>query len=251
MQVYVRRADSHVELVVTDDGQGIPADLLPYVFDRFRRGDSSSSRKVGGLGLGLAIVRSIVELHEGTAALQSEGAGRGTTVVIALPTAPVRSAGSRSGLVARAVAPPKGLEALPVLIGLRIVVVDDEPEARELLRYILQESQSVVTLAENADAALAAVSEGSHDLLVSDVGMPERDGYWLIGQVRALPAGRGGLIPAVALTAYAGFGDRTHALRAGFDMHLSKPIQPAELLMVISRLAEGSRRRSAHGYERG
>jgi signal transduction histidine kinase len=249
VQVCLRRADSHIELLVADDGQGIPAELLPYVFERFRQGDSSSSRKVGGLGLGLAIVRSIVELHGGTAALQSEGPGKGTTVVVTLPTAPVHAGGARRGFVAKAAGGPGGLESPPALIGLRIVVVDDEPEARELLRYILEESQSVVTLAGNAQEALTAVREGAQDVLISDVGMPERDGYWLIGQVRALPPGKGGLIPAVALTAYAGFGDRTHALRAGFDMHLSKPIQPAELLTVIARLAEGARGRSAHGHK--
>ncbi len=245
VQVWLRRQESHVELMVVDDGQGVAPDFLPHVFDRFRQGQASPSRAVGGLGLGLVIVRSIVELHGGTVTAESEGPGKGATFVVALPTATLhadrstpRPADDRGG-------ESLALEPSPALSGLRVVVVDDEPEGRDLLQFVLEQCRSEVTVTRNAEEALAAVSGGSFDVLISDIGMPKRDGYSLIAAVRALPAAKGGLIPAVALTAYASAEDRTRALRAGFDMHLPKPVQPGELVVIVARLIEGVRRRSA------
>ncbi|HEX4475099.1 MAG TPA: ATP-binding protein, partial [Polyangiaceae bacterium] len=241
VHVRLHREQSYVELVVADNGQGIPAAFLPHVFDRFKQADAKISRKAGGLGLGLAIVRSIVELHGGTVEALSDGEGQGATFVVRLPTAPLRATPTPT------VPDPPDLsrttfESPSALSGLRILVVDDESETRELLQYVLEQCESNVTLAADADKALSALSFGVFDLLISDIGMPEMDGYALIGKVRALP-GQPSLIPAIALTAYARSEDRTAALRAGFDVHLTKPVEPGELLVVIATLIEGVRRR--------
>jgi signal transduction histidine kinase len=242
VQVRVRREPSYVELVVADDGQGIAADFLPYVFDRFRQADGKISRKAGGLGLGLAIVRAIVQLHGGTVNAQSDGVGAGATFSVQIPMAPLRatSAGS-DGDRDRAAAAPT-FECPPALSGLHALVVDDEPEARDLLRYVLEQCNTRVSEAAGATEALAQLGLGGIDLLVSDIGMPEIDGYELIRRVRTL-GDEGARIPAIALTAYARTEDRTQALRAGFDMHLTKPVEPSELLVVIGTLIDGVRRR--------
>jgi signal transduction histidine kinase/DNA-binding response OmpR family regulator len=245
VKVCLRRQESRVELVVADDGQGIAPGFLPHVFDRFRQAEASPSRAAGGLGLGLVIVRSIVELHGGTVTAESDGPGKGATFVVALPIATLRADSSTPrpahDLGGRSLA----LEPSPALAGLRVVVVDDESEGRDLLQYVLEQCGSEVTVAGDAEEALATVSGGTFDVLISDIGMPKRDGYALIAAVRALPPAKGGLIPAVALTAYASAEDRTRALRAGFDMHLPKPVQPGELVAIVGRLVEGVRRRSA------
>jgi signal transduction histidine kinase/DNA-binding response OmpR family regulator len=243
VHVRLRREQSYVELVVADDGQGIDAEFLPHVFDRFRQADSKISRKVGGLGLGLAIVRSIVELHGGTVKAESDGVGLGATLTVRLPMAPLRVDPSISANAREAAVPAPTFECPPALAGLQVLVVDDEPETRELLRYVLEQCDSRVTLAENAREALAALSAGTFDVLVSDIGMPDIDGYALIRGIRALPTDTASRVPAIALTAYARSEDRTAALRAGFDMHLTKPIEPSELLVVIATLVEGVRRR--------
>ncbi len=242
VQVRVRREHSYVELVVADDGQGIDAAFLPHVFDRFRQADSKMSRKAAGLGLGLAIVRSIVELHGGTVKAQSDGPGQGSTFVVRLPTAPLRADASAPASGAGRAGVPT-FECPPALSGLRILVVDDENDTRELLRFILEQCGAVVTTAADAQEALAVLRTGDPEVLLSDIGMPGTDGYALIRSVRALPAEKSGLIPAVALTAYARSEDRAQALRAGFDMHLTKPIEPSELLVVVATLIEGVRRR--------
>jgi signal transduction histidine kinase/ActR/RegA family two-component response regulator len=241
VQVRLRRELSYVELVVADDGQGIDAAFLPLVFDRFRQADAKISRKAGGLGLGLAIVRSIVELHGGRITAESDGEGRGATFTVRLPTAPLRSDSPK--LVAEPGGPAaKTFECPPALAGLRVLVVDDEAETRDLLGFVLEQCKSAVTLVPDARQALAAVREGAFDVMVSDVGMPDMDGYALIRAVRAL-RGKHGLIPAIALTAYARGEDRTTAMRAGFDMHLTKPMDPGELVVVLATLVEGVRRR--------
>jgi len=242
VQIRVRREPSYVELVVADDGQGIAGDFLPYVFDRFRQADGKISRKAGGLGLGLAIVRAIVQLHGGTVNAQSDGVGAGATFSVRIPMAPLRtsSAGSGSDRDTPAAAPT--FECPPALSGLHVLVVDDEPETRDLLRYVLEQCNTRVSEAAGATEALSQLSLGGIDLLVSDIGMPEIDGYEFIRRVRTL-GDEGARIPAIALTAYARTEDRTQALRAGFDMHLTKPVEPSELLVVIGTLIEGVRRR--------
>jgi PAS domain S-box-containing protein len=243
VQVRLRREHSYVEIAVADDGQGIEPAFLPHVFDRFRQADPAITRKTGGLGLGLAIVRSIVELHGGTVTAQSDGPGRGATFSVRLPTAPLRADSLTPAQREAGDEAPPTFECPPALEGLRILVVDDEPETRELMRFVLEQCRSRVTLAVGPDEALETLQAGEFDVLVSDIGMPEKDGYWLVEQVRALPGDRGGRIPAVALTAYARSEDRTRALKAGYDMHLTKPIEPTELLVVVATLVEGVRRR--------
>ena len=244
VQVHLVRTQSYVELVVVDNGEGIDQAFLPHVFDRFRQADAKSSRKAGGLGLGLAIVRSIVELHGGIVTAQSDGIGQGATFNVRLPTAPLRADTSTSTAPDTNETKARShFECPPELTGIRILVVDDESETRDLLRYVLEQCGSVVTLLDAAARTADVVRDGAFDLLISDIGMPEVDGYALIRAVRDLPASQGGSISAVALTGYARSEDRTRALRAGFDMHLTKPIDPAELLVVVASLVEGVRRR--------
>jgi len=246
VQLRLRRLQSYVELAVADDGEGIDPAFMPYVFDRFRQADAKTSRKAGGLGLGLAIVRSIVELHGGIVSAQSDGEGHGATFTVRLPVAPLRAdASAQSPSHAVEVAAKPAVEFPPSLEGTRILVVDDESETRDLLQYLLQECGCVVTVVDDPSRAPAVVRSGAFDVLVSDIGMPGVDGYAVIRQVRELPPEKGGVIPAIALTGYARSEDRTLALRAGFDMHLTKPIEPAELLAVIASLVEGVRRRRA------
>jgi signal transduction histidine kinase/DNA-binding response OmpR family regulator len=241
VQVSLHREQSYVEVVVADDGVGISDDFLPHVFDRFRQADSKISRHTGGLGLGLAIVRSIVELHGGVVKAESAGANKGATFSVRLPTAPLRAESPRASDADKPKQP--SFESPPELASLRVLVVDDEPETRELLTFVLEQCDAKVTTAENAASALALLGSTSFDVLVSDIGMPGTDGYSLIRSVRNLPATSNRLIPAVALTAYARSEDRTAALRAGFDVHLTKPVDPSELLVVIATLVGGVLRR--------
>jgi PAS domain S-box-containing protein len=222
------------ELVVSDTGRGIPAAFLPYVFDRFRQADASSTRSHGGLGLGLAIVKHLVELHGGTIEARSPGEGLGSTFIVRLPRAAPRAAPPPS-----ARAPTEGFAGLacpPELEGLRVLVVDDQADARALLTTVLESCASQVTAVGSAAEALRALDDRPFDVLISDVGMPDMDGYALIRQVRQRPPERGGRIPAVALTAFARTDDRTRALLAGFSMHLAKPIEPDELVVVVASL---------------
>ncbi|HEX5745986.1 MAG TPA: PAS domain-containing protein [Archangium sp.] len=230
VQVRLRRLEASVEVTVADEGPGIPADFLPHIFERFRQLEGGTTRRHGGLGLGLAIVRHLVELHGGTVHAASEGAGRGATFTVLLPPAQPRQTQPERP------APPAVLPAHAVLARRRIIVVDDEEDNREVLKVMLEEYGAHVVTAASASEALRAVREGRPDLLVSDIGMPGEDGYRLISQVRALPAEEGGGVPAVALTAYARVEDRTRALTAGFNMHVAKPVEPAELLSVLSNL---------------
>jgi CheY-like chemotaxis protein len=223
--VRLRRVDSQVELAVSDTGEGISAEFLPHVFERFRQADRVSRRAQGGLGLGLAIVRHLVELHGGTVLADSPGEGLGATFTLTLPLPAVR-------------VPASGLspDALPVLSGVRVLVVDDDGDARELLRTVLEASAAVVMAAGSAAEALESLERGRPDVLVSDIAMPGDDGYALIRKVRALPPEYGGRVPAVAVTAHARTEDRTRAILAGFQLHVSKPVEPAELVAVVASL---------------
>jgi signal transduction histidine kinase len=273
-----------VRLSVRDDGAGIDPKFLPHVFDRFRQADSSSTRSHGGLGIGLTIVRHIVELHGGTVAAQSGGEGHGSTFVVTLPAvapsdldadgpatdgagargsaAGAKSNGSKAGGAGESfpggmdVAGPGGASGSPCdaagpaaavsiaaqrtdLTGVRVLLVDDEPDAREVVSEILKRCGGTVDAVGSAREALAAMRAGGVDVLVSDIAMPDEDGYQLIRSLRALPPAEGGLLPAIALTAYARDEDRQRSLNAGFQNHIAKPVDPCELADAIARVAPG------------
>jgi PAS domain S-box-containing protein len=228
--VRVTAEDGQAALTVADTGCGIAPEFLPYVFDRFRQADSSTTRAHGGLGLGLALVRHLVEMHGGTVEAQSGGAGQGSVFTVRVrlqegePAAPPAAARSQ---------PPPPVR----LSGVRVLVVDDEPDTRDLLSIALGHSGAEVEPAGSAVEAIAALRRRRPDVLVCDIGMPGQDGYELLSRVRALPPEEGGLVPAVALTAYARSDDRRKALSAGYQVHLSKPVDPGELIAVVARMA--------------
>jgi PAS domain S-box-containing protein len=237
VQIRSERVNSHLEIVVSDTGQGIAADFLPHVFDRFRQADQKTSRQHGGMGLGLAIVRHLVELHGGTVRARSEGVGQGATFTVQLPISPVYqvdSSGSRVHPGAQDLLPANDITDR--LDGLRILVVDDEPDTRDLLKQGLEYAGATVSLAGSAAEAIAAIEKDVPDILISDIGMPGVDGYDLIRQVRNLPAEKGRRVAAIALTAYTRVEDRLHALRAGYDMHVPKPVELTELCAVATSL---------------
>jgi len=237
VQIRLERVDSHLEIVVSDTGQGIDPDFLPHVFDRFRQADQRTSRQHGGMGLGLAIVRHLVELHGGSVDALSLGEGHGATFRVLLPITPVYqldAGGVKVHPGARDLLPPT--EYADRLDGLRVLIVDDEADTRELLRQGLEYCGANVTLAASATEALQELSLKQLDILISDIGMPGEDGYDLIRQVRMLPVESGGQIPAIALTAYTRVEDRLKALRAGYHMHVPKPVELAELVAVAASL---------------
>jgi PAS domain S-box-containing protein len=235
VQVLLERVNSHLELSVIDTGEGIRPEFLPYVFDRFRQADASTTRRHGGLGLGLSIVRQLVELHGGSVAVKSDGPGQGSTFTVSLPLTVIH--GFPKAEVERR--PPRTAPAsatsLEVEIkGVRVLVVDDEKDARDLLKRILEDFRAVVTAVKSADDAIEVLRGGRFDVLVSDIGMPGEDGYSLIKRVRSLSADCGGHIPAIALTAYARAEDRIKAVAAGFQMHIVKPVEARELITMIA-----------------
>jgi PAS domain S-box-containing protein len=237
VEVGLVRTDSHVEVTISDTGQGIAPEFLPHVFERFSQSDSSSTRRHGGLGLGLSIVRQLVELHGGTVTAESPGAGEGTTFKVIFPLMNVRPE-----LRDAEVPPPlTGSNPLtdrqPSLNDLQVLIVEDEPDARELVAAMLEGCGAEVVAVGSAGEALEEMERQRFDVLISDIGMPLMDGYALIEKVRRLPLERGGGIPAVALTAYAGVEDRMRVLSAGYQMHLPKPVEPIELTTVVADLA--------------
>jgi signal transduction histidine kinase len=237
VQVHLQRINSHVEIVVSDTGRGIDPELLPFIFDRFRQADSSSTRSHGGLGLGLALVKHLVELHGGTVVAQSDGEGKGAAFIVRLP---LTIAAISDGPVPRVhpTAPVRESVSGGVrLDGLRVLVVDDDRDAVDLARTILVAAGAVVMTCYSAQEALAGVEQWRPDVLVSDIEMAGEDGYALIRKVRALDAARGGNTPAVALTAYGRAQDRMLSLGAGYNIHVSKPVDPAELTTIIASVA--------------
>jgi signal transduction histidine kinase/CheY-like chemotaxis protein len=239
VQVCLQRINSHIEIIVTDTGQGISAEFLPYVFDRFRQADSSITRSFGGLGLGLAIVRQLVELHGGTVHAESPGEGQGATFTVKLPLMAIGPKAIEPERVHPAAGGSVPFDCSPGLDGLRILIVDDDADIRALLIYTLEVCGAEVMAAASADEAISALTASSPpmDILISDIGMPDEDGYALLRRVRALEPENGGRIPAIALTAYARTQDRRAALLAGFQSHVAKPVEPAELIAVIANLA--------------
>lgn len=237
VHVVVRKRDSLLELIVADNGAGIDAAFLPFVFERFRQADATTSRKHMGLGLGLAIVRHLVELHGGQVQVESEGAGHGATFTVCLPVSPLRSKTVEQAPVIRDSGSVVSLVYPPELAGIHVLVVEDDADARDLLVDVLEPLPARVTAVGNVQDALAAIAETRPDVIVSDIGLPGEDGYAFIRRLRALPPSEGGRIPAVALTAYARLEDRMKALVAGFNMHIPKPVEPAELMTVLASLA--------------
>ncbi|HEU4535162.1 MAG TPA: ATP-binding protein, partial [Polyangiaceae bacterium] len=240
--VRLERVDSSCVITVEDTGRGIEREFLPHVFERFRQAEAATTRAHGGLGLGLAIARHLTELHGGTIEAQSDGPGRGAAFVVRLPISPLRRAAPPALAPSARGAPGEAgaagsFDCPPAIEGLRVLVVDDEADARDLLSSMLAHCGAEVRAAASAAEALGLVRRWRPDVLVSDVGMPGEDGYALLERLRALPAGEGGATPAVALTAYARTEDRTRALLAGFNMHVPKPIDPGELLIVVANVA--------------
>ncbi len=241
VSVRLVRGASHVELVVSDTGRGINAEFMPFVFDRFRQADSSTTRAEGGLGLGLAIVRHIVDLHGGTVRAESRGEGYGTTFTVSLPVRALQGVPPSS--------PPRVSSGIYLsgsadgaavagkwLSGIRILVCDDDEDARELLGAVLVAEGASVETAAGGTQALQALRDRAHHVLISDVGMPHVDGYELIRQVRAMPEESGGQTPAIALTAYARREDELKAFLAGYQVHVAKPVEPGRLVQVVANL---------------
>jgi CheY-like chemotaxis protein/anti-sigma regulatory factor (Ser/Thr protein kinase) len=237
VQLEVLRTSSHVEISVADSGQGIRPDFLPYVFERFRQADMKTTRAHGGLGLGLAIVRQLVELHGGTVKVTSDGEGKGATFVVKLPVLPIQpNALISSQANSSDIETSAPVDCADNLAGLKVLVVDNEADACELLSSLLTRCGAEVTAARSAREAFRLLKQVHPDVMVSDIGMPLEDGYELMRKVRALSEENGGKVPAVALTAYARPEDRMRALRAGYQMHVSKPIELTELVAIVASL---------------
>lgn len=229
--------ESRSRIEVSDNGEGIDPAILPHIFDRFRQADSSTRRSHGGLGLGLAIVRHVVELHGGTVRAQSSGLGGGSTFVVELPVAAVLAEGPEARPGAAAPRPSSGPPQNLDLSGIRVLVVDDEPDGRETIAKVLSTYHAEVATASSVREALELFAQSPPDVLVSDIGMPGEDGYDLVREVRRLSGPQGGQVPAMALTAFAREEDRLQAIAAGFQVHATKPIEPAELVAGVARLA--------------
>ncbi len=242
------RTDGEAEIVVRDDGQGIAPEFLPHVFDRFRQMDSSASRRHGGLGLGLSIVKQLTELHGGTVRVTSPGVGKGAVFTVTLPVGEPPAASRPESVQAineaLAPAPQAGETAVhdghtrgSTLKGVELLLVEDDPDQRNLLRHVFEQQGASVRVADDADRGLELLRARPPQVLVSDIGLPGMDGYEFLRRVRELPPASGGKVPAVALTAFARAEDRQLALRAGFQTHVTKPAEASELINVIANLA--------------
>jgi CheY-like chemotaxis protein/anti-sigma regulatory factor (Ser/Thr protein kinase) len=234
IDVLLERVNSHLEVTVRDTGAGIKPEALSVIFDRFRQADSSTTRSHGGLGLGLSIVKTLVELHGGTVRAESAGENQGAMFIVSLPLAPIRAGESREH--------PEGSKRGSVelakvrLTGVKVLVVDDEPDARELLKRVLTTCEAEVTTANSGAHALELIRSHQPHVIVSDIGMPGMDGYEFMRRVRDLLPAEAGKTPAVALTAFARSEDRTKAMLAGYQVHVSKPIEPQELAVTVESL---------------
>ncbi len=239
IRVVLRRDASQLELSVSDNGQGIDPSFLPRVFDRFRQADASTTKVHGGLGLGLAITRNLVEMHGGTISAESEGLGKGSTFIVRLPVAAVRRSANGPTPTPRSAPRPLAMnfDAPIELRGLRVLAVDDEPDGRDIVAAVLAACGALVVTAATVAEAMVVVEREMPDVVLSDIGMPVEDGYAFIARLRALPRAQGGATPAACLTGYASGEDRRRALLAGFTMHVPKPIDPAELVAVVASLA--------------
>ena len=237
VKISLRKSEGHSVIEVADTGEGMSAELLPYIFDRFRQSDSSTTRRHGGLGLGLAIVRHLTELHGGTAEARSEGQGKGSTFTVRLPVNVVAADGSPRQTwtnLPAVIAEP----AVPIQLNeLKILVVDDEPDARDLLKRILEERHAQVETSASAADAFATLHRWHPDVLVSDIGMPGEDGYQLIHRIRETAIDGLKSIPAIAVTAFVRIEDRERALKAGYHAHLGKPVAATDLISVVAKIS--------------
>lgn len=241
VEVRLEREDSEVKICVNDTGQGIHAEFLPFIFDPFRQADSTSTRKHGGLGLGLSIVRHLVELHGGSVQAESPGEGCGATFTISLPFTSIEQMKKQRRSTGRLLSNEDiraNLKPLPSLEGIQVLLVDDDKDTLQMLTVMLTEYGAEVQTASSVAEALETLEWYYPNVLVSDLAMPDEDGYSLINKVRMLDERNGGDIPAIALTAYARVEDRAHALSAGFNMFVPKPVKPNELITVIANLAD-------------
>ncbi len=229
--VEAREKNNGIEIVVSDTGCGIAPTFLPHVFDRFRQGDSSTTRSHGGLGLGLAIVRDLLELHGGTVSAASPGEGKGTTVTVWLPERGVGAADDAD--------PLRTLQVAPRLAGAKVMVIDDDADARDVLKTILEDAGASVTTSRSASETRTLLNDSHPDLLIADIGMPEEDGYSLIQSIRRLDTDLSH-VPAIALTAHSRPEDVQLALRAGFQIHMAKPIDSARLVASVASLFEST-----------
>jgi PAS domain S-box-containing protein len=246
VQVILERVNSHLELSVIDSGEGISTDFLPYVFDRFQQAEGGTARQHGGLGLGLAIVKQLVELHGGTVRVKSGGKGLGATFIVTLPIVIIHPESEPEGELRH---PTFSWDRASIddnclqIEGVRVLVVDDEPDARSLMKRLLENCKAVVTTAGSAEEAIRLLTAAKPDVVISDIGMPGEDGYSFIKRVRTLGRNDGGKVPAIALTAYARPEDRMKAILAGFEQYLVKPVEPAELIMLVSIMVARSKQR--------
>jgi len=238
IQVLLKRVESSAQISIIDTGEGISSEFLPYVFNRFEQADASTVRRHGGLGLGLAIVKHLVELHGGEIRAKSDGVGKGASFIVSLPLAAVHPL---QGNLEREHPQPKPQDGSPLpeisLKGANVLVIDDDPDARNLLKLLLKSAGASVYLAQSADEGIEQLITKPVDVLICDIGMPDVDGHTLIRRVRTLDAPQKSGVAAVALTAYARSEDRREAIRAGFQNHLAKPVEPAELLELVQSLA--------------
>jgi CheY-like chemotaxis protein len=231
VQIVLARVNSYVEMRVSDSGEGIAPEFLPHLFRRFTQADASASREHTGLGLGLALVKQLAEMHGGRVSAASDGRGRGATFIVELPLAIIHAQQEEDRVHPRMFTPRPLIDA-PRLDGIRVLVVDDESDALEMTRHVLEYYGAAVEIAGSADAGLASLGERRFDVLLSDIGMPRKDGFQFITEARRA----GHRLPAAALTAFARSEDRTRALMAGYQAHVAKPVEPAELVATIVSL---------------